>query len=68
MAKIKYKRICKSEKYKYVVKVIDEHGNYWWGVNGLKGNLHKNERDAAINVDKTLILMGKNPVNILIKK
>ena len=68
MTGIRYKFIEKSEKYKYVSKVMDKHGNYFWRVNGIRGRLHKTERGAAINADKSLIAMGRSPVNILVPK
>lgn len=46
---------------------MDEHGNYLWATT-LKGNVFKNERDAAKKVDLIRIEQGKEPVNILVRK
>ncbi|QQV91496.1 hypothetical protein M1M25_gp061 [Tenacibaculum phage Gundel_1] len=62
---IKYKKIEKSKKYKYVYKVMDQHGNYFWAG---KGKMKDTEREAALYVDKQLLEKGKEPVNILIRK
>ena len=72
------KRIAPS-KYKYVYKVsIHKHGkrreNKW---RAAISNYHhgrcwsaicESERDAAIMVDKALLRIGRDPVNILKKK
>ncbi len=69
MAKIRYKRVEGSKKYKYVTKIMDAHGNYMFQAN-CKGRTKvlKTEREAAIMVDKILITAGKEPVNILVRK
>jgi adenine specific DNA methylase Mod len=69
MAGIKYKAVERSKKYKYTLKVMDEHGNYYWKSEGLgRGKLFDNERDCAKNIDLRLIEKGKEPVNILVRK
>lgn len=65
MGGIKYKLIEKSKNYKYVRKMMDHCGNFVWVVNGIGAKVCKTEREAAIAADKKLIMMGKQPVNIL---
>lgn len=68
MATIKY--IGKSKKYKYVYEYLSNKGNsiFQGGVVGYKKFGFKNERDCALWVDKQLLLKGKKPVNILVRK
>jgi hypothetical protein len=64
----KYKAGGKS-KYKYVSLEWDSNGKERWIIN-IQGNRKPfdTEREAAIAVDKKLISIGKEPVNILIRK
>jgi len=64
-----FKRIGGSDKYKYVIKVMDKHGTYLYQANcyGIT-KVMATEREAAIMVDKILINLRKNPVNILVPK
>ena len=59
----------KSNKYKYVYKVLDAKGNILWSVI-LYGKTtdFEDERQAAIFVDKELIKRKKDPVNIFVRK
>lgn len=61
-----------KSKYKYVSQVTENGKKRWRGtffVKGGKGNgkSFETEREAAIFVDKKLIEIGKDPVNILKK-
>jgi len=69
MASGHYKYLGTSDKYSYVCKYEDRHGNILW-----QGKRYKNapmvdsERKAAINVDKQLLAKGKEPINVLVRK
>ena len=68
MTGIKYKDCGNSDTYKYVRKVMDEHGNYFYKTNCGVSLLFNTEREAAKKVDLILISKGKEPVNILVRK
>ena len=63
------KHIRKSDKWKYVYLYRMDNGGLMWAasVNG-KVSFHKDERDAALSVDKRRIEQGKLPINILVRK
>lgn len=52
--------------YKYVLQIMKTNGKYAYqmSVCGIC-KVFNTEREAALNVDKVLILRGKEPVNIL---
>lgn len=59
----------KSSKYRYVAKFIGQKGIIRWRANVLNTvKFFKTEREAALAVDKMLLIKGKDPVNILVKK
>ena len=70
MAAHRKKYIEKSSKYKYVYKYRDSTGNesYDGACVGKKKQGFKDERECALWVDKQLIMKGKEPINILIRK
>lgn len=62
-----------SKKYKYVQYQDGKDGvRHWYAC--LRGSGYgnswaaKSERDAALKIDKKLIEMGKEPVNILVRR
>ncbi len=62
-----------KSKYKYVdffkpKTKSDGAGYFKMNIKGVKKKVFKSEREAALAVDKYLISIGKNPVNILKKK
>ncbi len=58
-----------KSKYKYVSGITDGKNLRWYMcIDGCSRKRFINERDAAIAVDKFLISLGKEPVNILIRK
>jgi hypothetical protein len=62
-----------SNKYKYVkYKDCKDGVRRWYACLRGKGRGNswaaKSERDAALKIDKKLIEMGKEPVNILVRK
>lgn len=68
------KRIRKSDKYKYVYlyELIDKKKpvEKWFAMTGnlhfdFKSSFHDTEREAALAVDRKLIELNKEPVNIL---
>lgn len=60
------KRVRKSNKYKYISLYITKDGVEKWGVKAMGNNKYfDNERDAAIEVDKRLIKINREPVNLL---
>jgi hypothetical protein len=63
------KYIKKSDNYKNVYKLL-YRGKYikWRGITHNKRKYFDTEREAAIFVDKALIELGKNPINILVRK
>ncbi len=58
----------KSDKYKrvYIYEIKDVI--MYQGVFGKKHRYFKTEKEAALFVDKKLIELGKEPVNILVRK
>lgn len=59
----------KSSKYKYVNKMTGPKGIVRWRANACgTSKWFKTEREAAVAVDKILLIKGKKPVNILVKK
>jgi hypothetical protein len=59
----------KSEKWKYVyLREMDSGDLMWVAQVGNKVSYHKEERQAAIMVDKRRLEQGKNPINILVRK
>lgn len=55
-----------SEKYAHVSRVISSISKKEWVARvGGKSRACMTEREAAIEVDKMLIALGKKPVNIL---
>jgi len=64
------KHIGKSEKYKYVYIYRNSVGNiaYFGKVAKYKKQGFINERDCALWVDKILLDMNKEPINILVRK
>jgi hypothetical protein len=69
MASGMYKYLGTSNKYSYVCKYEDRHGNILWqGKRFNNGKFVETERGAALNVDKELLSKGKEPINILVRK
>ncbi len=59
----------KSSKYKYVSQWISGKGEIIWVAMICKTTKpFDTEREAAIYVDKALIGMGKEPVNIMVRR
>lgn len=60
----------KSKKYKYVYIYKNRHGELSFDgkVGPKKRQCFKTERECALWVDKQLIEIKKDPVNILVKK
>ena len=75
----KYKTSIKSDKYKHVFEITQHDGFVYYMANTKsrskvlgktcsKSLYYETEREAAVSVDKMLLSIGKQPVNILIKK
>lgn len=60
-----FKKICKSDTYKYVYKVMNTSGEFLWYAKMKYGGCHKTEVAAARKIDLLLITAGKEPVNVL---
>jgi hypothetical protein len=58
-----------KSKYRYV-EIVDVSGNIYYRVamKGVSKDSFPTERETAIAVDKLLIKIGKEPVNILVRK
>ncbi len=58
-----------SSQYKYVRMWVCEKGVIKWtaGING-KTLSFGTEKEAALYIDKQLIITGKSPINILVRK
>jgi hypothetical protein len=64
-----WRKFCKSKTYKYVTKSIDMNGKIHWRFRyGNTSKFYETEREAAIAADRFLISIGKEPVNILVRK
>ena len=59
-----------KSKYKYVSKELKNGLIYYLRckMNGYGHCRYKTEREAALSADKILISVGKEPVNILVRK
>jgi len=63
------KSIRKSEKWKYVyLKQMDSGDLMWVAQVNNKVSYHKEERQAAIMVDRRRLEQGKEPINVLVRK
>lgn len=58
-----------TSKYKYVIKEMQNDQIRWkMTIKGYSQKRYKTEREAALAADKIMILQGKEPVNILVRK
>lgn len=64
------KSIRKSDKYKYVYLRQMDSGDLMWAaqMESTRISYHKDERKAAMAVDMYRISIGKEPINILVRK
>lgn len=68
MKQIRSSYVGKTE-YKYVYKYMKTDGKFCYGAHlGKLAQYYDNIREAAIAVDKMLILNGKSPIHILKKQ
>jgi hypothetical protein len=64
-----WRKFIKSDTYKYVTKAIDMNGKIYWRFRfGNTSKFYDTEKEAGIAADKFLISMGKEPVNILVRR
>lgn len=72
MASRDNKPVKNGSKYKLVYLFLNKGKEVWTASIGTKYGRNmkyfKTEREAALAVDKYLIEMGKNPVNILVRR
>lgn len=61
------KRLGSSKKYKYVRHVKYGMNELWRAEYGKFIKCYQTERDAALSIDKYLISIGKEPINILVR-
>lgn len=64
------KSIRKSDLYKYVYLRQMDRGDLMWvaQMETYKVSYHKDEKEAALKIDKYRISIGKEPINVLVRK